>query len=84
MQRHPIDLATSWLEQAKRDLDSGRYLFDGSRFDAACFASQQAAEKALKAVLVWLAGDGPVPMNLRRWSWKYRVFAKAPMRSWVT
>jgi HEPN domain-containing protein len=57
MQQHPLDLATSWLEQAKRDLDSARYLFAGERFDATCFACQQAAEKALEAALVWLAGD---------------------------
>ncbi len=59
MQQHPLELAHSWLAQAKRDLDSAKYLLDGARFDAACFSSQQAAEKALKAALVWLAGDRP-------------------------
>ena len=64
MQQHPLDLATSWLEQAKRDLDSARYLFAGERFDATCFGCQQAAEKALKATLVWLAGDRPRTQEL--------------------
>ena len=59
MQQHPRELAGNWLEQARRDLDSAYYLFEGARYDAACFASQQAAEKALKAALIWLAGDRP-------------------------
>jgi HEPN domain-containing protein len=59
MQRHPLDLATSWFEQAKRDYETAEYLVAGERFDAACFACHQAAEKALKAALVWLAGDRP-------------------------
>jgi HEPN domain-containing protein len=59
MQQHPRDLAASWLAQARRDLDAATYLFDGARYDAACFAAQQAAEKALKAALIWVAGDRP-------------------------
>lgn len=30
-----------------------------ARFEAACFACQQAVEKALKAALIWIAGDRP-------------------------
>ncbi len=59
MQQHPHDLATNWLAQAELDLDSARYLFAGKRFGTACFTCQQAAEKALKACLIWLAGDRP-------------------------
>jgi HEPN domain-containing protein len=59
VQQHPRELAGNWLEQARRDLDTARYLYDGARYDAACFAAQQAAEKALKAALIWLAGDRP-------------------------
>jgi HEPN domain-containing protein len=59
MQQHPRELDGNWLEQARRDLDSARYLFEGARYDAACFASQQAAEKALEAALIWLAGERP-------------------------
>ncbi len=59
MQQHPRELAASWFAQAQRDLDAAAYLFDGARYDAACFAAQQATEKALKAALVWFAGDRP-------------------------
>ncbi len=43
--------AKRWLEQARRDLDDARYAADGERWNLACFLSQQAAEKALKAYL---------------------------------
>ncbi len=43
--------ADRWLEQARRDLDDARYAAAGSRWNLACFLSQQAAEKALKAFL---------------------------------
>lgn len=59
MQQHPRELAGNWLAQAKRDRDSAAYLSAGLRYDAACFCCQQAAEKALKAALIWLAGDRP-------------------------
>ncbi|MGH7727342.1 MAG: HEPN domain-containing protein [Vulcanimicrobiaceae bacterium] len=59
MQRHPRELAGNWLAQAERDLASARHLFAGGRFEAVCFACQQSAEKALKAALIWLAGDRP-------------------------
>ena len=59
MQQHPLELAKNWLAQAERDLDAARYLLAGARYDAACFACQQAAEKALKAILIWLDGDRP-------------------------
>ena len=40
-----------WLLQAEQDLDDARYSFDGGRFHLACFLTQQAAEKGLKAFL---------------------------------
>ncbi|MBI4583003.1 MAG: HEPN domain-containing protein [Planctomycetes bacterium] len=40
-----------WLEQARRDLEDTRYSEAGNRHNLACFLSQQAAEKALKAYL---------------------------------
>jgi HEPN domain-containing protein len=39
-----------WLAQAKRDLDHARHAAGGGHHEWACFASQQAAEKAVKAV----------------------------------
>ncbi len=49
--------AGRWLDQAKADLADVRYLADGERFAPACFASQQAAGKALKAVLLATGAD---------------------------
>jgi len=57
MRRHPADLAATWLTQAERDLDDARYLAERRSFAAACFSSQQSAEKALKGYLIYAAGD---------------------------
>lgn len=40
-----------WINQAKSDLNAAESLLDGGSFEWACFASQQAAEKAVKAVI---------------------------------
>ncbi len=40
-----------WMRQAERDLEDGRFLQEGKRYNLACFVSQQAGEKALKAYL---------------------------------
>ncbi|PYM61286.1 MAG: DNA-binding protein [Candidatus Rokuibacteriota bacterium] len=40
-----------WLRQAERDLDDAEYNLAGDRHSLVCFLCQQAAEKALKAVL---------------------------------
>lgn len=40
-----------WLAQAESDLDDARYNMAGGRNSLACFLSQQAAEKAVKAYL---------------------------------
>jgi HEPN domain-containing protein len=39
-----------WLDQAKRDLEHARQSVGLGHFEWVCFASQQAAEKALKAL----------------------------------
>lgn len=41
--------ADDWLRQARRDLDHARRARDDGDHEWACFAAQQAAEKALKA-----------------------------------
>lgn len=43
--------AGRWLRQAQADLEVVRTLVKAGHYAAACFHSQQAAEKALKAVL---------------------------------
>lgn len=53
--RDPVREAERWLRQAEVDLGAARRLADG--FSAlACFHAQQAAEKALKAIL-YAAGE---------------------------
>jgi HEPN domain-containing protein len=43
--------AWDWLLQAERDLEQARDSLQAGRHEWACFASQQAAEKAVKAFL---------------------------------
>jgi HEPN domain-containing protein len=59
MQKHPAELTCGWWEQAADDLANGRRLAERSVFHLACFLAQQAAEKAIKAVLLWEHGDWP-------------------------
>jgi HEPN domain-containing protein len=40
-----------WMKQAKRDLESAAKMMENEVFEWACFVCQQAAEKAVKAVL---------------------------------
>ncbi len=40
-----------WLEQARRDLKAARDSAEDENFEWSCFQAQQAAEKALKALL---------------------------------
>lgn len=43
--------SADWFEQAKRDVETARILRGEGRYEWAAFVSQQAAEKAIKAVL---------------------------------
>ena len=45
------DRSADWIRQARRDLDSPRAQLRDGYYEWACFISQQAAEKALKAAL---------------------------------
>lgn len=44
---------SNWLKKAKRDLEIAEYNLKGGMLEAAAFYSQQAAEKALKAVHIY-------------------------------
>jgi HEPN domain-containing protein len=44
------DRSKDWLAQANRDLDQARASMRDGRHEWACFAAQQAAEKAVKAL----------------------------------
>jgi HEPN domain-containing protein len=50
--RRMADRSRDWMAQAERDLDVASRLRDSGSHEWACFAAQQAAEKAVKAVLM--------------------------------
>jgi len=47
----------SWLHEAKADLRHAKKSLEMGDYNWACFAAQQAAEKALKAYLLHVAGE---------------------------
>ena len=56
----PID----WLREAEEDLAAVRNHLQGSLWKHACWQAQQAAEKALKAILLKLQGSIPKTHDL--------------------
>ncbi len=44
--------AADWLHQADADLRLARHALEGESYEWSCFAAQQAAEKAVKAVFI--------------------------------
>ena len=46
-----------WMKQANRDLQQARILLENQGYEWACFAAQQSAEKAVKALFQKLAAD---------------------------
>lgn len=49
--------AYDWLSQAEHDLEHARNSSEDADYDWACFAAHQAAEKAVKALFLFLGGD---------------------------
>jgi len=47
-----------WMIQAESDLEHARKSLDMQDYNLSCFASQQSAEKALKALYDFLGGEG--------------------------
>ncbi|MCS7278983.1 MAG: HEPN domain-containing protein [Thermodesulfobacteriaceae bacterium] len=45
------EIANKWLKQAEYDLEDARKAFQWGSFNLCCFLAQQAAEKAVKAIL---------------------------------
>ncbi len=45
-----MERSADWMDQAEGDLDHARNDLEGAFYEWACFSSQQAAEKAVKAV----------------------------------
>ena len=61
------ELAREWLAKADVDLSAARVLLDtGAHADAVAFHAQQAAEKALKAFLVWNQVEFPKTHDIKR------------------
>ena len=57
-ERKNRDLANRWLTTAREDIDAAVVLDNGGKYAHTCFLSQQAAEKAVKAL--WFAhGEDP-------------------------
>jgi HEPN domain-containing protein len=49
--------AGRWLETAWEDLDAARSLMEAGKFSHSCFFSQQAGEKAIKALWIFVGED---------------------------
>ncbi|OOG24811.1 hypothetical protein B1C78_08295 [Thioalkalivibrio denitrificans] len=49
--------ARAWLAQAENDLAHARHAVQGGFFAQACYAAQQAVEKALKGLLLHSGGE---------------------------
>lgn len=47
-----------WLAQAAHDLGHAQHALEDGDYDWACFAAHQAAEKAVKALFLFLGGEG--------------------------
>ena len=74
--------ARAWLAKAVNDLTAAQRLLalDGP-YDAVCFHAQQAAEKALKALLAYVNAPIPRSHNLEDLQAQYRAAAPAPSAS---
>ena len=52
-----MERSKDWMKQAERDLESPKTQLEHNFFEWACFLSQQAAEKAIKAVYQKIGGE---------------------------
>jgi HEPN domain-containing protein len=52
-----VERSADWLDQAQGDLAHAQHSMSGAFHDWACFAAQQAAEKAARAVLNRAGGE---------------------------
>ncbi|HDN80398.1 MAG TPA: HEPN domain-containing protein [Chloroflexi bacterium] len=46
-----MERSRDWLKQAERDLEQARWALKGGFYEWTCFSAQQAAEKAVKALI---------------------------------
>ncbi len=59
MHRRDPDDPVEWLNRAKASLVTADHVLPGMYLEDRCFDAQQAAEKALKALLLHVRGDFP-------------------------
>lgn len=52
-----MERSKDWMRQAERDLQNARWELQGGFWEWACFAAQQAGEKAVKAIYQRLGGE---------------------------
>jgi len=64
--RERSDLTRGWLEKARSDMAAVDALITADSYDTACFHTQQAAEKFLKAFLTYFAIAFPSTHNLAK------------------
>jgi HEPN domain-containing protein len=61
------DLVRSWIRKAESDLDALELILAANKaLDAACFHAQQAAEKYLKAYLIYFDIDFPYVHDIEK------------------
>lgn len=65
-ERHPPDSPQEWLNRAQSNLLQARVIQPGVYLEDLCFQAQQAAEKALKAVLLHRVGTFPYVHDIAR------------------
>lgn len=58
MSDDPVERSRDWFRQAEKDLQHARNSRASGDYEWACFAGQQAAEKALKGLYQALGGEG--------------------------
>jgi HEPN domain-containing protein len=52
-----VERSADWIKQAKRNLENAEYELRGGFYEWSCFLSQQASEKAVKAVFQRLRAE---------------------------
>jgi len=67
-----MSIACEWLQKARRDIRVAELALGEDLYDEVAFHAQQAAEKALKAVLVALGARPPRTHSLERLLALYR------------
>jgi len=65
-ERFPPDDPREWMNRARSNLALAKNRIPDAYLEDLCFEAQQAAEKAIKAVMIWRAIDFPYVHDLAR------------------